>query len=173
MLKEQISGAALDVLVRDGLEKWTVSAVADQAGCAKGLVHYHHKTKEQLLGTAADHLARARAEDRLGALGTGGTEALDALWTVLVAAASSGRTRAWLSLLGHSSDPVHQAARLPSDYLSRLTAAIAEAFGLESVEEPVVRSIDAALDGFELALVRGDDPDRVHESFHQTWLSVL
>ena len=72
MLKEQISGAALDVLIRDGLEKWTVSAVADQAGCAKGLVHYHHKTKEQLLGTAADQLARATAEDRLGALGTGG-----------------------------------------------------------------------------------------------------
>jgi hypothetical protein len=37
----------------------------------------------------------------------------------------------------------------------------------------VVRSIDAALDGFELALVRGDDPDQVHQSFHQTWLSVL
>ena len=173
MLKEQISDAALDVLVRDGLEKWTVSAVANQAGCAKGLVHYHHKTKEQLLGTVADQLAKARVEDRLGALGTGGTEALDALWTVLVTTASSGRTKAWLSLLGHSSSPVHQAARLPSEYHGRLAAAIAAAFVLKSVEEPVVRSIDAALDGFELALVRGDDPDRVHESFHQIWLSVL
>ena len=173
MLKEQISGAALDVLVRDGLEKWTVSAVADQAGCAKGLVHYHHKTKEQLLATAADQLARARAEDRLGALGTGGTEALDALWNILVTTASSGRTKAWFSLLGHSSARVHQATRLPADYPGRLAASIVEAFALESVEEPVVRSIDAALDGFELALVRGDDPDLVHESFHQTWLSVL
>jgi AcrR family transcriptional regulator len=173
LLKEQISGAALDVLVQDGLEQWTVSAVADQAGCAKGLVHYHHKTKEQLLGTVADQLARTRAEDRLGALGTGGTEALDDLWNVLATTASSGRAKAWLSLLGHSSATVHGAARPPADYPSRLAGAIAEAFGLESVEEPVVRSIDAALDGFELALVRGDEPDRVHEAFHQTWLSVL
>jgi AcrR family transcriptional regulator len=173
LLKEQISGAALEVLVQDGLEKWTVSAVADHAGCAKGLVHYHHKTKEQLLATAADQLARARAEDRLGALRTGGTEALDALWNILVTTASTGRTRAWLSLLGHSSDRVHQAARLPADYPVHLAASIAGAFGLESVEEPVARSIDAALDGFELALVRGDDADQVHESFHQTWLSVL
>ena len=173
MLKDQISVAALDVLVQDGLEQWTVSAVADQAGCAKGLVHYHHKTKEQLLGTVADRLARNRAEDRLSALSTGGTEALDDLWNVLATTASPGRTRAWLSLLGHSSAPVGEAARLPADYLDRLSAAIAKAFSLESVEEPVVRFIDAALDGFELALVRGDDPDRVHEAFHQTWLSVL
>ena len=68
MLKKQISDALLEVLVRDGLEHWTVSAVADQAGCAKGLVHYHHNTKEQLLGTVADQLAKTRAEDRLGAL---------------------------------------------------------------------------------------------------------
>jgi hypothetical protein len=106
-------------------------------------------------------------------LGTGGTGALDDLWNVLDATASTGRTRAWLSLLGHSSATVHGAARLPADYPSRLATTIAAAFGLEAVEEPVVRSIDAALDGFELALVRGDDPDRVHESFHQTWLSIL
>ena len=173
MLKEQISAAALDILVQDGLEQWTVSAVADQAGCAKGLVHYHHNTKEQLLGTVAYELAKTRAEDRLGALGTGGTGALDDLWRVIAAAATSGRTSAWLSLLAHSSAPVHQAARLPTDYLIRLGSAIAQAFALKRVEEPVVRSIDAAFDGCELALVRGDDPDRVHEAFHQTLLSIL
>jgi len=173
LLKEQISDAALDVLIRDGLEQWTISAVADQAGCAKGLVHYHHSTKELLLGTVADQLVRSRTEDRLVALGTGGTKALDDLWSVTVTTASTGRTRAWLSLLAHSSASVHGAARLPTDYANRLGAAIADAFGLQSVEESVVGSIDAALDGFELALVRGDDPDRVHEAFHQTWLSVL
>ena len=173
MLKQQISDAALDVLVRDGLEHWTVSAVAAQAGCAKGLVHYHHKTKEQLLGTVAGQLAKTRAEDRLGALATGGTGALDDLWQVIATATSSGRTRAWLSLLAHSSAPVHQAASLPTDYLVRLGSAIAGAFALKRVEEPVVRSIDGALDGCELALVQGDDPDRVHEAFHQTWLSIL
>jgi AcrR family transcriptional regulator len=173
LLKEQISAAALYILVQDGLEQWTVSAVADQAGCAKGLVHYHHKTKEQLLGTVADQLARTRAEDRIGAFGAGGTGALDDLWQVIATAASTGRTRAWLSLVAHSSAQVHQAARLPTDYHIRLGSVIAEAFALESVEEPVVRSIDAALDGCELALVRGDDPNRVHEAFHQTWLSVL
>jgi AcrR family transcriptional regulator len=173
LLKEQISDAALDILVRDGLEQWTISAVADQAHCAKGLVHYHHRTKEQLLGTVADRLANTRAEDRLVALGTGGTGALDNLWNVIATAATAGQTRAWLSLLAHSSTTVHGAARLPADYPTRLGAAVADAFGLDSVEEPVVRSIDAALDGFELALVRGDDPDRVHEAFHQTWLSVL
>lgn len=173
MLKQQISDAALQVLVTRGLEHWTVSAVADKAGCAKGLVHYHHKTKEQLLATVADRLASNRCEDRIAALGTGGTGALDQLWTVTVTSASNGSTRAWLSLLAHSNAAVRQATVLPADYLSRSGEAIAGAFALEAVDEPVVRSLDAALDGFELALVRGDDPDRVHEGFHQTWLSVL
>ena len=57
MLKEQIAQAATDVLIRKGLENWTISAVAQEADCAKGLVHYHHVTKTELLGTVADRMA--------------------------------------------------------------------------------------------------------------------
>ena len=173
MQKDQITHAALDVLVRTGLDRWNVAEVARVAGCAKGLVHYHHQTKEILLGAVADRLARKRADDRLGALDEGGTNALDRLWSVLAAAAESGETAAWLSLLGHSSATVRRSCQVPAEYLPRMSTAIGVAFALEAIEEPMVRGLNATIDGLELALVSGDGPDRVHEAFHQAWLSVL
>jgi len=173
MQKEQITSASLEVLVQVGLDRWTVAEVARTAGCAKGLIHYHHRTKEVLLAAVADRLVNKRVEDRLGALHDSGTGALDQLWSVLTAAAETGETAAWLALLGHSSSSVRQACRPPPDQLTQMASAIGDAFAIEPPEEPDVRGLEAALDGLELALVRGDDTDRVHEAFHQTWLSVL
>ncbi len=173
MLKERISQAALQVLTREGLQGWTISAVALEAGCAKGLVHYHHLTKEELLGTVADRLARDRAESRVRALNRRSTAALDTLWTVLARSVEEGRTAAWLSLLGHPSPAVRSRLKPPDDYLRRLSEAVADAFAMDTVEESIARGIDAGLDGMEVALLRGDSKDSVHEAFHRMWLSVI
>ena len=48
-MKLRIVEASERVLIEQGLEGWTVEGVAREAGCAKGLVHYHHRTKGALL----------------------------------------------------------------------------------------------------------------------------
>ncbi len=173
LLKDQISQAALQVLAREGLQQWTISAVAREAGCAKGLVHYHHRTKEELLGTVADQLVRDRTESRVRALSGRSTAALDTLWTDLAQSVKAGRTAAWLSLMGHPSPAVRSRIMLPDNDLTRLSEAVAEAFALDAVDESVARAIDGGLDGMEVALLRGDSADSVHEAFHRMWLSVL
>ena len=55
-MKEAILSAAIDVLAIHGLNSWTVEEVANRAHCAKGLVNYHYRTKQELLGTAAQTL---------------------------------------------------------------------------------------------------------------------
>jgi AcrR family transcriptional regulator len=173
MHKDQISEAALLVLKRDGLQQWTISAVALEAGCAKGLVHYHHHTKEELLGTVADQAVRDRTESRITALSGRSTAALDALWTVLASSVEGGQTASWLSLSGHPSPAVRSRIVLPGDYLGRLSESISQAFSLAAVDESTALAIDAGLDGLEVALLRGDAQERVHEAFHQMWLAVL
>jgi AcrR family transcriptional regulator len=174
MQKDQIVDAAVEVLRREGLAAWTVAEVARQAGCAKGLVHYHHKTKEALLGAVAERLASRRSEQRLAALHVGGTGALDRLWAVLAAAAASGETRAYLSLLGHSSGVVRAACGSPAGDLDSTARAIAKAFVIEIPDEAAVGALWAALDGLEQALLRaGDETEAVHAAFHQAWLAIL
>ena len=173
MLKEHIPQAALEVLTREGLQQWTIAEVAREAGCAKGLVHYHFNTKEDLLGTVADQLVKERTAARLGALDAGSTAALDTLWALLVESVERGRTAAWLSLLGHPSRAVRSRIGLATGYFSSLSSAAAQAFALDSVDESVARAIDAGLDGIEVALLRGDAHENVHEAFHQMWLAVL
>ena len=174
MQKEQITHAAVAVLIDRGLAEWTVASVAEKAGCAKGLVHYHHKTKEALLTAVAEALATTRANQRIAALKKSGTGALDHLWGVLEKSAKSGRTRAYLSLLGHSSSLVRQAARLPPGTEKAAAEAIGRAFAIDRPDETVVRSLWAALDGLEEALL-ADSTDReaLQAAFHQVWLMIL
>jgi AcrR family transcriptional regulator len=47
--REKILQAAFDVLAREGYENTSIKAIAEQARVAQGLVHYHFKSKEQLV----------------------------------------------------------------------------------------------------------------------------
>jgi AcrR family transcriptional regulator len=47
--KEDLIEAAKVCLVKNGMEKFTLRAVAEQAGVTQGTVYYHFRTKEQLL----------------------------------------------------------------------------------------------------------------------------
>ena len=47
--RERILQAAFDVLTREGYENSSIKAIAEQAGVAQGLVHYHFKSKQQLV----------------------------------------------------------------------------------------------------------------------------
>lgn len=172
MIRQRITDAATRVLTRDGLDRWTVEAVAKEAGCAKGLVHYHHGTKAKLLAEVAQQMSRHRMDQRRSALSHSGAPGLDALWEVLEGNVSSGKTAAWLSLLGYLGGA---AARLgPSDdELGEFAERAARALALPALPLAKGRALHAALNGFEIALATQSDTEAVHEAYHTLWLVMI
>ena len=47
--RSEITAALLAVIARHGYEKATIQAIAAQAGLAPGLIHYHFKSKQEIL----------------------------------------------------------------------------------------------------------------------------
>src|SRR5579864_8410593 len=47
--RERILQAAFTVLSRQGYENTSIKDIAEEAGVAQGLVHYHFKSKQQLV----------------------------------------------------------------------------------------------------------------------------
>jgi AcrR family transcriptional regulator len=171
-LKDEITDAAIRVLLRKGLRRWSVDLVATEAGCAKGLVHYHHKTKQALLQAVAARLESAHRHRRVEAIASSrGAHALDALWQALTAEVASGEWQALLSLRsepGFNADPEDDDAGL-----ERLSASLVKALDLPRLSADEVRLVAAALDGLQLALSRRADPASLLEAYHRLWLAVL
>jgi len=173
MQRDDITKAAITVLTREGIAAWTTAAVAQEAGCAKGLIHYHHKTKSRLLEAMARRLAADRLAARLRPLGLRGTAALDGLWGDARSAVRSGRTQAWLGLLSIPDGAVRSAFVLSAAALADTSQAISSALDTDLPEPAVTRSLHATLDGLEVALVRGDDASATREAYHRFWLGIL
>ncbi len=172
MVRERIIDAATAVLIREGLDRWTVEAVAKEAGCAKGLVHYHHGSKDKLLRAVAQQLARRRLEERSQALARPGASGLDALWDVLTRTAASGATAAWASLQAYLSR-VDMDLGASEDDVETFADQVARSLTLDTVPRPEARALFTALDGLELALLGRADTDAVHEAYHTIWLWLL
>ena len=56
--KERILAAAFDVLSRQGYENTSIKDIAEEAGVAQGLVHYHYKSKQQLVLSVFEFVCR-------------------------------------------------------------------------------------------------------------------
>jgi AcrR family transcriptional regulator len=176
------SGSALsqDLIVEAGitaikgtsLTDWTVDSVASGAGCAKGLVLYHFRSKDALLLRIADRVRHNQVRQRLEAIkgGMKGTASLDRLWTALVADVRGGGFGLWVGLLA---DPrTRKAAARTAEDDSEVLAASAAALGVAagSLALPL---IPPALDGYALELLQGHAPADVRERFDSFWLGVL
>lgn len=88
----QILSAALKCFTRSGFSGSPMEEIAREAGVSKGLLHYHFKSKEQLLIEVQSHLFRRVSETiraataRLGPSVEQAKWALDELWRNLTAA---------------------------------------------------------------------------------------
>lgn len=169
-MKDSIVAAATRVLLRDGLQSWSVDRVAVEAGCAKGLVHYHHRTKRELLGRVGESLSRARQARRLEALSGSGADALDRLWLALVREVRSGEWAAWAAI---AAEPGLPGPLAPPGDLPALAEAISRALDLPTLRGEDARLAAAALDGFQLALHLGAPEAATREAYHQLWLALL
>lgn len=56
--RERILQAAFTVLSRQGYENASIKDIAEEAGVAQGLVHYHYKSKQQLVLAVLDFVCQ-------------------------------------------------------------------------------------------------------------------
>lgn len=170
-MKGAILAAARSVLIREGYDAWTIEAVAREAGCAKGLVNYHFRSKTLLLAEVARVLREDRQRARLEPLHRRGTEALDALWQAIEQEVSSGVFGAWLALLPRREPEIAAGLRLPPDAETALGQAVTAAL---QTPQPVSGAlVESILSGFQLGLFRGSDAAVLREAYHRFWISLL
>ena len=67
--RSEITGALLAVIARHGYDKATIQAIAAQAGLAPGLIHYHFKSKQEILVSLIGAMAQAGHARYLAVLG--------------------------------------------------------------------------------------------------------
>ena len=178
--RDAILEAALDLLKERGTPQFTVDAVARKAGCAKGLVHYHFKTKAGLLEAAAWELSERRAGEWESAfLGQSAAEAIRNSWDLLTRESASGVLRAWSALFGAPGvvpDHVVKAGvERFSKTLGRAAHATFDELGLvASVRTSEIGWLLAAVvTGMGLQLVSGADPAELDGAYAAAWLAIL
>lgn len=172
-MKLQIVDHATALLVERGLAGWSLDALATRAGCAKGLLLYHHRSKATLLGAVAVQLRLERHRRRVAALRPGGPAAVDALWLLLVEETASGRSVAWLSLIALAEPGVRECTRSTADEIRELGGAAARALDLEGEADELGRVVAAMLDGFGMNLLVDGQEAELREAYHRHWLGLL
>ena len=171
-MKDTILGAAIEVIALHGLNNWTVEEVANRAHCAKGLVNYHFRSKNELLTRAAETIRDDRTARRLAACQTSGTQALDRLWAVLVNEVESGWFAARLSLLA-ADDPLRKAAAERTEDSAALARALSRSLGLGDDLVEQASLMQAAMDGMQLQFLQGVTPEETEATYHSFWVRML
>jgi AcrR family transcriptional regulator len=172
---------AAEGLVRSrGARGITIDAVAKQAGCAKGLVHYHYKTKKGLLEAVARHVADQRTKRwRTAFAAPTPRAAIDQSWQLLTQESGEGHLRAWLSLFESGSSLSDQAVREAystfSETLGVAVTDMMEGLGLHLSISPteVGWHLGSVVNGMGLQLLSGADRDALEGAYAAAWLGIL
>ena len=165
---------------RGGLSAITLDAVADETGCAKGLVTYHFGSKDALIHSATEEILRAHEAQWKQALHADSFEtAIRQTWQTLLAEVRDGYWRAWLSLVTSKDRVIVQ---LVSNHITRFTEALRSAtesqirtMGLEptvSLSE-LGNFLAAGISGMGLHLATGAKPDILEGAHSAMWVAVL
>lgn len=179
--RDSIIDAACSAIVEVGIAQLTVAEVAQRADISSGLVHYHFRTKQQLLAAACERLAARRATARGAALAADGLAALDALWSALRTGAQSEAERAWtdLALLGRRDADVRRALAARRSEEQRVLAArlpaLLASLGSTAAAPPeeTAALVVQFLDGTALALAAGTPPAEVRAAYDAFWLVLV
>ncbi len=179
--REAILQAAVSLLRERGACSVTVEVVANQAASAKGLVHYHFKTKQGLLAAAAERLAVTRDARWKEALeGPSLKQAIDRTWSLLTKESVDGTTRAWVSLVGlESMLPDQLARKLLLQFGNTLSTALGQLLAEEMDLVPPVRTeelgwlLGIVIDGIGFQLLGGASLAELEGPYAAAWLGIL
>jgi AcrR family transcriptional regulator len=178
--KSRILEAAIRVLRTEPGATATIDRVAQEAGCAKGLVHYHYRTKDGLFAEAAIRLWSLRADHWRQALsGPDPRSVIDQAWRLLQSEAADGRLAA-AAFLGQPGSSV--AGRSVKAGRSTLTHAIAdglvhlfEHMGRVATVPPseIATLVASLIDGLGWRLATGEAPEQVEPAWAAFWAAIL
>ncbi len=170
---------AADRLLRRG-GGGTVDEVAREAHCAKGLVHYHFKTKAALLAAAAARLGERRRRHWAEAFHAPAPQAaIDRSWALLVSESKDGTVRAWTALCARAEKVTDQAVSSEFASFSKAVASAADGLLRELGLAPTVPIDELGLllagvvHGMGLQLESGAEPARLQGAYAAAWLGVL
>ena len=172
---------ATDLVKMRGAEAVSIEAVAASAGSAKGLVHYHFKTRQGLMGAVATGLATERIENWVSAFDApSAREAVDATWQLLTGESASGVTRAWHSLVCTPDVlPDHLANKLCIEFADALCDALStllkDKLALRTTvpKEEIGHLLAALVNGVGSQLLGGVDEAQLEAAYAVAWLGVL
>lgn len=172
--------AVESVLRKRGAHNTTMDTVATEAGCAKGLVHYHFDTKQKLLVEAVSRIAGAREAAWTEAFATPDPqEAVDRTWALIREEADAGTLRAWSSLVALGDPKVDQAVSKAADRLRQLMAEGTERLFEATGVEPGLPTremgwlLAAVVHGVTFHAAAGADLGVLENAYAAAWLGLL
>ena len=178
--RDLILNAALRAVRRSGASGVTVASVAAEAGCAKGLVHYHFHTKQELWQAVATALAEERIGRWKGSFIPGRpAETVQKTWDLLINESRDGTMLAWTSLLGPGSDaPGSLVSKLAEDFGNGLGEAFGSVLDRHGVRARVSASdigwlLASVISGAGFLLLAGVDRSVLEDAYSAAWLGVL
>lgn len=178
--RDAILSAAASVLQAKGAATTTVEAVSRKAGCAKGLVHYHFKTKDSLVAAAVKQMAAVRIRRWSSALKADSpNRAIRQTWALLLDEASDGTVRAWTSLTSSNSKVVVRSVKDGHDELAHSLSDdvldLLRSLGLE----PTIPATEigwlaaAVIYGMGQQLTVGEETTELEGAYAASWLGIL
>jgi len=178
--RDRVLSTATRHMKRAGISDFTLDEIAEEAGCAKGLVAYHFGSKDQLIVAAAEGILRGHAAEWQKALRAASFEStVSQTWQTLVAEVREGYWRAWLSLAASRDRVIVQ---LVNNHTNTFVEALRQAsesqmrtMGLEpsvSIKE-LGQFLSVGLQGLGLQLAAGVKPEVLEGAHSALWVAVL
>jgi len=179
--RERILDSAEALIMRKGADAVSIDAVAADAGSAKGLVHYHFKTKQGLMSAVAERVTAARkAKWRAAFDAASAQDVVAQTWILLTEESTNGTVRAWQSLVGIGDRLTDDMARkLRAEFAEGLCEALTSMLGEKLELTPTIPEteiallLEAVVDGMEFQLASGADAEALEGAYAAAWLSIL
>lgn len=179
--RERILENAEALLKHQGAESMSIEAVAAAAGSAKGLVHYHFKTKQGLMSAVAERLTASRKLRWEAAFkAPSAQEAILQTWSLLTKESGDGTVQAWQSLVGVRGRLTDGMAKtLRDDFADiccdSLTSMLSDELGLTPTIPPseIGRLLEAVIHGMGFQLASGTEEGELEGAYSAAWLSIL
>ena len=179
--RQRILDCAVALVQENGAEAMSIEAVAKSAGSAKGLVHYHFKTKQGLLSAVAERLTSSRLAQWKAAFDVpSAQDSLSQTWLLLTKESVDGTVRAWQSLFGSAhrlTDGL--ASKLQAEFADGLrdafTSMLRDELGLmPTIPDPEIGMLlEALVAGMGFKLASGTEEDQLEGAYAAAWLALL
>ena len=179
--RERILECAEALIKQGGADPMSIEAVAAAAGSAKGLVHYHFKTKQGLISAVAERVTATRKGMWEAAFNApSAQETILQTWTLLTQESGDGTVLAWHSLVGFGEKLTDGLAKkLRADFAGSLCTALTSMLRNELGLTPTIpdseigRLLEAIIAGMGFPLTSGTEEAALEGAYSAAWLSIL